>query len=238
MSKWYIGNEFRGASVCHFGILGQKWGVRRYQNSDGSLTPEGKERYSKQLLNNVKTANLNKWGRSKNTNTLYVTGMSGSGKSTVSEYLAKKHNAEVINLDSYLSQMSAESAKHLQNKGFNRYLNQKVPKWRSVLKTDGKLDYQKVDAIAKASEGYSKQLYSNRKKLIIEGVQLMDSTFYENREFYKDKPYMLVNTSAVKSLIRGNERDEIKGFDSFYRIPYYIKNSKNVKSLKKDLSLK
>lgn len=45
MSKWYIGNELQGASVCHFGILGQKWGVRRYQNSDGSLTAEGKERY-------------------------------------------------------------------------------------------------------------------------------------------------------------------------------------------------
>ena len=29
----------------HYGILGMKWGVRRYQNKDGSLTPEGKRRY-------------------------------------------------------------------------------------------------------------------------------------------------------------------------------------------------
>ena len=29
----------------HHGILGQKWGVRRFQNSDGSLTSEGKKRY-------------------------------------------------------------------------------------------------------------------------------------------------------------------------------------------------
>lgn len=29
----------------HWGTLGMKWGVRRYQNEDGTLTPEGKERY-------------------------------------------------------------------------------------------------------------------------------------------------------------------------------------------------
>ena len=29
----------------HHGILGQKWGVRRFQNKDGSLTPSGKKRY-------------------------------------------------------------------------------------------------------------------------------------------------------------------------------------------------
>lgn len=30
----------------HFGIPGMKWGIRRYQNEDGTLTEEGKQRYS------------------------------------------------------------------------------------------------------------------------------------------------------------------------------------------------
>ena len=31
--------------LMHWGIKGQRWGVRRYQNNDGSLTPAGKVRY-------------------------------------------------------------------------------------------------------------------------------------------------------------------------------------------------
>lgn len=31
--------------LIHHGIKGQKWGVRRYQNPDGSLTEEGRSRY-------------------------------------------------------------------------------------------------------------------------------------------------------------------------------------------------
>lgn len=34
--------------LYHHGILGQKWGVRRYRKKDGTLTSAGKRRYQKE----------------------------------------------------------------------------------------------------------------------------------------------------------------------------------------------
>lgn len=38
-------------SMTHHGIKGMKWGVRRYQNKDGSLTTAGKVRYESKIGN-------------------------------------------------------------------------------------------------------------------------------------------------------------------------------------------
>ena len=45
--------------LYHHGILGMKWGIRRYQNKDGTLTEAGKKHYTKlrdQFANNAETS--------------------------------------------------------------------------------------------------------------------------------------------------------------------------------------
>lgn len=44
-SQYYIGSNRQKNELYHFGIPKMRWGERRYQNYDGSLTPEGRERY-------------------------------------------------------------------------------------------------------------------------------------------------------------------------------------------------
>lgn len=37
-------DDIQHSELCHWGIKGMKWGIRRFQNKDGSLTPLGKKR--------------------------------------------------------------------------------------------------------------------------------------------------------------------------------------------------
>lgn len=53
-----MGYFYSEEELAHHGILGQKWGVRRYQNKDGSLTAKGKKR----AIKDSKTY----WGKQKN----------------------------------------------------------------------------------------------------------------------------------------------------------------------------
>lgn len=42
MATFYMNHE---SELYHYGILGMHWGIRRYQNKDGTLTEAGKKRY-------------------------------------------------------------------------------------------------------------------------------------------------------------------------------------------------
>ena len=198
----------------------------------------------KKLLNSVKnysSINLNKWGKSKDTNILYVTGTSGSGKSTIADELSKDGKVQVIHLDPYLGMMSQESRNLYQNKDFNKYLSKKVPEYRDVLNPEGKLNYKIVDKIAKASEDYGKEKFG-KEKVIVEGVQLFDETFYANRDSYRNKPIVALKTNPILADFRGSKRDSENALETIelfaYRLPMSIKTYKTVENFEKDLELK
>lgn len=208
----YSENDYR-LYLEHHGIPGQKWGVK-----NGPPYPL-RNKYSAWYANNgylaedrlskATISNFDKWGSSSDTNTLYVTGISGSGKSTVAGYLADENDADVINLDSYLSPMGKTDKQQIQSKGFNKYLDKNVPDWQDAVVDRKTLNWDIVDNIARATEGYSKALYKNGKKLIVEGVQIQDETLFVDRErAYSGKPMIVLNTGKEESDKYASERDK------------------------------
>lgn len=65
--NYYIAmDRYGNYDLAHHGILGMKWGIRRFQNKDGSLTEAGKKRLNKKYdanRNNYSKKDIKSWKR-------------------------------------------------------------------------------------------------------------------------------------------------------------------------------
>lgn len=218
-------NDYR-SYLCHHGIKGQKWGVKN--GPPYPIQKFSKKRISEKYKNYTplkdrphKDYNLNKWGTSEDTNVLWVTGISGSGKSTIANEMAKKNGADVINLDLYTFKTADKYADGM-SKSFNKYLDKNVPNWKQMqkkayevlTKTDRRGEGKQAagkwfDTMEAAVIGYGKSIFGKR-KVVAEGVQILDETlFYNNKQALRTQPVIIMNTSVDDSILSRMYRDNI-----------------------------
>lgn len=207
--------------LIHYGVLGMKWGIRRYQpysvrpRESGKIGQEiGDAIQKSKRLRKSKAANLDKFGSDSKHNTLYIMGFSGSGKSTAANDLARK-NDTIVNLDLFIESTGTDNslelmAPHGKDIRIREYLNEKIPNYKSLTNKSGRLTKQwfnTLDSMMAEIEKFSEEEYKHNRRVIIEGVQLLDDTVYPNKKFFKDKPVIIMGTNMIDSLLSAAKRD-------------------------------
>ena len=157
------------------------------------------------------TKNIELW-KPGDHNILFVTGLSGSGKSTLAREYGKKYGAHIIDLDGLEFHYDSSGKKQIVNQVLKKYPNavHMFDKGRDP-KTNVLYD-KVVKEIIRLCHEDKNSLY------IIEGVQLANGwshtddgkTTYKLERFddYKNEPYIVKGTSAVKSTINAAKRDK------------------------------
>ena len=203
------------------------------------INPDMKDEIKKRL-HKSKSRNTELWGEDENHNVLYITGYSGSGKSTVTEEL-KDSNTIVIHLDLYFDEYYNPNAGG-KSSIFTEFLKKRnIP----IPNTIDKNEWASKKVLTKfenAIEDFGKYQFKFGKKVIVEGVQITDDTLFPDKSSYANKCIIVLQTSQTKSMMNAAKRDARSVgktmVDMVSKHKDLSQDRKNIKKLEKDSGVK
>ena len=147
--------------LIHHGVKGMKWGIRHYQNKDGSLTAEGRVRYSKSSSNkNIKAA-FDK----------YQKGITEIEKRENNKYKRTVNEKSKWQKEQY-QKAGFKGQKDISNKAWKEHLEGKASLENSAMKIMNKI-LDQSDSIFK--EKFEKNLNDIHKEYAKNGERYIDS---------------------------------------------------------------
>lgn len=109
-------------TLKHHGILGMRWGVRRFQNKDGTLTPTGRKRQEKETKAAVKESRESKNVKSMSDTELRTVINRLQMEKQYSQLTSKERSAGA----KFVTNVLTEAAKQTVSKYVSRYMTKGV----------------------------------------------------------------------------------------------------------------
>ena len=177
---------YENDSLQHYGVIGMKWGVRRYQNKDGSLTPAGKKKISmkyrklmdkanNEMERDEKKRHLDAWNRA-------VSEMRNGGKDKLDKALKNKYLEyyDDIDLDKYDEAIRSKT-RDIQDAIYNSMnvsLYDTNKHYKEAIKLVEKYKMEEWDLIA--------SMYRNDERIARENMDKYMRGDYDRRDYLGD----------------------------------------------------
>ena len=206
--NYYIANMPFSPELRHFGIKGQRWGIRRWQNADGSFNEAGKERYGR--VSGEQKSDLQRMAQKDAQRQSDARAAYGTGAGTRRKLLDKELNEKMKNPE--YKRHFDEASKHVD-------VNRSLKRAESLHRRSG--TFERGQRLSDSGKTVANTLLKTVGGAAVTGLVAAASShyFYKQGDRTTSGLMLVIGGASVASTLTKGTRDS-------YQINYYERNKK------------